>query len=230
MTHPYRIHARIKNNRLWTAIHTRWPAITQKKAAQRLGVSETDLGRLLNMRTWPGQRNPGSSGWYKDGWTRLAWKVATGLKETPDYLFDPALYGLTAEPIQIEIDRPALEGPDQAGLYALPPAPDEELERQELHDLLIAALTTLPAGEAEVVRCSFGLDGEAMTLAEIGARLGVTGSRVQQIRQKALSHLRRKRGLRDLCPPPACADDPERADMERRRRLRQAWAQLEKDT
>ena len=58
---------------------------------------------------------------------------------------------------------------------------------QEARDLVQTALVRLPERERAVAAMSFG---QGMTLAEIGRTLGVTESRVCQIRASALSRLR----------------------------------------
>ena len=59
--------------------------------------------------------------------------------------------------------------------------------RAEIH----AALASLPARDARVLRLYFGLDdGQEHTLEEIGAVFGITRERVRQLRDRALKRLR----------------------------------------
>ncbi|MBI2636670.1 MAG: RNA polymerase sigma factor RpoD/SigA [Parcubacteria group bacterium] len=79
--------------------------------------------------------------------------------------------------------------------------PDEALGREELRAQVDTALAKLVRSEAEVLRLYFGLDGEEpMTLEQIGALFGRTRERIRQIKEKALSHLRKptlvKQGIR----------------------------------
>jgi len=54
-----------------------------------------------------------------------------------------------------------------------------------------AALSTLPARDAKVLRLYFGLeDGRSRTLEEIGRMMGVTRERIRQLRDRALIRLR----------------------------------------
>jgi RNA polymerase primary sigma factor len=54
-----------------------------------------------------------------------------------------------------------------------------------------AALGTLPARDARVLRLYFGLDdGNSRTLEEIGRMMGVTRERIRQLRDRALTRLR----------------------------------------
>src|SRR5215831_8016868 len=71
------------------------------------------------------------------------------------------------------------------------PDPEEEAMDRFVTDEIEAALNTLPARDAKVLRLYFGLDGgREHTLEEIGAMLGVTRERVRQLRDRALKRLR----------------------------------------
>lgn len=67
----------------------------------------------------------------------------------------------------------------------------EDLDAQQLSCALAAVLDSLTPRAAEVLRMRFGLiDGEEMTLEQIGRSTGVTRERVRQIEAKALRDLR----------------------------------------
>jgi len=71
------------------------------------------------------------------------------------------------------------------------PATEEQAMDRFLSDEVEAALGTLPARDAKVLRLYFGLDGgREHTLEEIGGMLGVTRERVRQLRDRALKRLR----------------------------------------
>ncbi|HWH52048.1 MAG TPA: RNA polymerase sigma factor RpoD/SigA [Gemmatimonadaceae bacterium] len=82
-------------------------------------------------------------------------------------------------------------------------APDQAVAEHNLTDSLEAGLAQLRPRELRVVRLYFGLDdGEPMTLDAIGTLLGVTRERVRQIKDRALSRLRRsdsRAALASLC-------------------------------
>jgi RNA polymerase sigma factor for flagellar operon FliA len=65
--------------------------------------------------------------------------------------------------------------------------PDAQLERTELKRLLASALGELPERERQILALYYE---EEMTMAEIGAVIGVCESRVSQLRSLALSRLR----------------------------------------
>ena len=82
--------------------------------------------------------------------------------------------------------------------------PEERLLRHALRDELDASLTFLPPREERVLRLYYGLDEEpALTLQQVGARLGVTRERVRQIKDLGLARLRtsvRRRALESHRP------------------------------
>jgi len=87
-------------------------------------------------------------------------------------------------------------------LHEFLPAPEQEPFEEIRVPLDFGALRTavarLPDRERDVIRLRYGLDGEPMSLAEVGARLGVTRERVRQIEEKALEQLSLERELQEL--------------------------------
>jgi RNA polymerase primary sigma factor len=71
----------------------------------------------------------------------------------------------------------------------------EDVEISLGNEALRDALAELPELQQEILRLRYGLDGEPMSLAEIGRRLGVTRERVRQIEAEALSRLAEMREL-----------------------------------
>ena len=89
---PYRIIARIKNNRLWQAILVLYPDVkTQADASRVLDMTQQDLGQYINLKRWPGRIVKGEIRWAK-----VAIKLSRALAYEPEYLFDPELYGVNA--------------------------------------------------------------------------------------------------------------------------------------
>ena len=68
--------------------------------------------------------------------------------------------------------------------------PYKSAETAMLRDSIYGLLDTLSDREAAVIKMRFGLEGNSMTLEEVGKELGVTKERIRQIEDKALKKLR----------------------------------------
>jgi len=72
------------------------------------------------------------------------------------------------------------------------PAPDETASQNLLREQLESILELLPPREARILQLRYGLvDGQVLTLNEVGRKMGVTRERVRQIEAQALNRLRR---------------------------------------
>ncbi len=94
----------------------------------------------------------------------------------------------------ISMDAPFVEDEENSLIDILPnedaPKADEPLMRESLRVEIERALSTLTERERDIVKLSFGIGCEAISLEEIGERYGLTRERVRQIREKALRKLR----------------------------------------
>ena len=71
------------------------------------------------------------------------------------------------------------------------PAPDTTAANNLLHEHLENVLDMLPPREARILQLRYGLvDGQYLTLNEVGRKMGVTRERVRQIEAQALRRLR----------------------------------------
>ena len=79
------------------------------------------------------------------------------------------------------------------------PSPHDTCARELLRDEVAGMLKGLPPREARALRMRFGLDGgSALSLQEMGDRMGVTRECARQIVIKALRRLRHPRRSRQL--------------------------------
>ena len=78
------------------------------------------------------------------------------------------------------------------------PSPSAALDQQDLRSELVVALAGLPPRQSDVLRWIFGLDGDPLTLQEVGDRMEVTTERVRQLRDKAIRTMRTSMPLETL--------------------------------
>jgi RNA polymerase primary sigma factor len=91
------------------------------------------------------------------------------------------------------------DGGDLHELLAGPEAPPfEEVDIPLDAEALRRAVSHLPEREREVIRLRYGLDGEPLSLARVGAKLGLTRERIRQIEAAALERLSLERELQEL--------------------------------
>ena len=131
--------------------------------------------------------------------------TVTELAEDVDLTREEVEKTLAISRAHVSLDAPVAPGEDGRLLDYLPdrvsPGPDEPILEKALTEALEAALGTLSAREAKVLRLYFGLgDRKPMSLERIGSRLGVTRERVRQIKQQALERLRHASRARLLKP------------------------------
>jgi len=94
----------------------------------------------------------------------------------------------------LSVDAPFVQGEDNRLLDVLPnemqPPPDSELIKESLRVEVLQVLESLSKRESEVIKLYFGLEGQALTLEEIGEKFSLTRERVRQIKEKAIRRLR----------------------------------------
>ncbi len=99
------------------------------------------------------------------------------------------------------LDRP-LGADDEDSFHGVIAAPAlESFEDVELPletEAVRAAVARLPEREREIIRLHFGFDGDPVSLAEVGRRLGLTRERVRQIESESLERLSAERELQEL--------------------------------
>ncbi len=94
----------------------------------------------------------------------------------------------------ISVDAPFVEDEDNTLLDVLvnedAEKADDKLMKESLRIEIERALATLTERERDIIKLSFGIGTEPISLEEVGERYGLTRERVRQIREKALKKLR----------------------------------------
>lgn len=115
--------------------------------------------------------------------------------------FDPEqIASLLKMPLQVlSTDRPIGPESDSCSLQDMIADGDSHVDKsilqEEDENTVTQVLSVLTDREREFVRLLFGLDGEApLSLQEVGKRYGISRERVRQIRETALSKMRKALG------------------------------------
>jgi RNA polymerase primary sigma factor len=94
----------------------------------------------------------------------------------------------------VSVDAPFAEGEDNSLLDVLAnddsPRADKNLDLESLRIEIERALSTLTPREKDIIKLSFGIGAEQLSLEEIGEKYNLTRERVRQIREKAIKRLR----------------------------------------
>ncbi len=94
----------------------------------------------------------------------------------------------------VSVDAPFAEGEDNSLLDVLvnddSPHADRGLDQESLRIEIERALSTLTPREKDIIKSSFGIATEQLSLEEIGEIYNLTRERVRQIREKAIKRLR----------------------------------------
>ncbi len=208
----YRLHIRVKNNYLLTAMERAgfWTAAELCRAFPEL--KQQVVGKALNLQL---------SLYNTRGATRPVWvKLSNALRCLPEDLLPPqhAESPLLTNAGNTEVSFDEIETflPSGVGPALLP---DDVIEQNELHAAIEGVLDTLTPREKKIVELRFGLNGEEeSTYQVIADEFGLSNARTQQIEQKAirkLKHPSRTRaiiGFVDPDPPKTgvfVADDPD---------------------
>jgi hypothetical protein len=184
---------RFRNARLAGALGT----MSQKMAAEAIGISVDQLRGLLNLRISP---------FLANGHARPAAIAIANFFCMPfDDVFPPALYRLALPPrIYREFQSQRLVTLQEAGRAAMLPAysadePDRVLARLEACREIEGVLESLPARTAILLRKRYGLGEEREhTLEELAEGIGRSKERVHQILSKGLRQLRHPKRIRRL--------------------------------
>ena len=94
----------------------------------------------------------------------------------------------------VSVDAPFAEGEDNILLDVMVnediPSTDKDLVMESLKSEIRHALSILSDRERKVIEDSYGINGQELTLEEIGVKYGLSRERVRQIKEKAIRKLR----------------------------------------
>jgi len=156
---------------------------TAAALSRRSGVTQGDIGKLLNFRESPRAKN--------GEWRTVTLAICKALGSEPSELFPDHLDH------EIPTNRIAsfVEHAQLAGGAALQLGPGEECQQAEMEQTLDEVLGTLTDRERSVLKTRFW-DGK--TLEETGIEHNIGGQRARQIEAKALRKLRHPSRLKKL--------------------------------
>jgi len=97
----------------------------------------------------------------------------------------------------VSVDAPFAEGEDSSLLDVIPnndsPMADSTLNQESLSTEVERILQQLSPRERDIVKLSFGIGGQEMSLDEIADKMDLSRERVRQIKEKAIRHLKGRR-------------------------------------
>ena len=101
---------------------------------------------------------------------------------------------MSASGHHVSVDAPFVEGEDNSLLDVMVnediPSTDKELVMESLKSEIRHALSILSDRERKIIEDSYGINGQELTLEEIGVKYGLSRERVRQIKEKAIRKLR----------------------------------------
>ncbi len=116
------------------------------------------------------------------------------LSEIMDLPVEKVLETMKVSSKNVSVDAPFQEGEDGSLLDVLenPDSPkvDKGLISESLSTEIHRAFSTLSEREREILKYSYGIGTQELTLEEIGNEFGLTRERVRQIKEKAIRKLR----------------------------------------
>lgn len=175
MKKDYRVTVRVRNNNLLKLIEDGGYGVLE--TAKRIGVGYPCLNDYLNLALSP---------FNSKGVLRVtAEKICAYFLVVPEDIWSQEqLTPLETNRQEVEIGY--------RDLYRLDKQHDPVLaiESDQLKDSIEEMLSHLTLKEREIIKARFGLEGEIVTLAELGRRFNLSGSRIRDIENFALSKIR----------------------------------------
>lgn len=192
------IHAKVKHGILFRAAQKLG---TNTALAEYLGVSQSEIGRFINLKTVPSLRfqtkhplMPGKVAELLGEW--VEWEDLFPARLSPHDLMSMTREYTMIKDVPVE-DLQYLGSREQLLLMG----PEQELIQQEVNEEIATVLKKLRPREEKIMRLRYGFDEEPLTFDEVGKRIGIGAQRVYQLVMVSLRKLRypkNSRGLRKM--------------------------------
>ena len=160
------------------------------KGCQGLGLSYSDLIAEGNM----GLLRSFEKFDYKKGYKTISYSVWWIRQAILEALKERA--GIEGEELPSEYEKQSFEDEDEIKTETpistcfIDDYVNDEAKYTELKNIIEVLSTCLTKRELLVIKDYFGIDGDALTLEEIGEKMGLTKERIRQIKKKAINKLR----------------------------------------
>jgi RNA polymerase sigma factor (sigma-70 family) len=191
----YRVKMTVRNNLLLSAIEAAGYK-AQSDFARACNINPTDVNGLVAMRALP-LRNNGQ-------FTPVAQTIMEVLGACPTDLWTTEQLSMRLKRNSAEVEMTKAELLPALGMNPVDMVefkqPDEYLADKEKVNAVAKTLKTLTFREQMVLGKRFGINGEEMSLDEVGKELGLTRERIRQIEAKALRKMRHPSRSNDLVP------------------------------
>lgn len=172
---PYVIKAKIFNNRLLSAILSKYPNVNQFCIANKL--SPTQVGKLLAMK---------KAAWRRDDWTLAVQRISVALRVPADKLFDEDQRYASLVSNQVSVE---LTTKQALGLAFTPASLGDGMKQLEHENLLAQLLSKAKLTEKEALVIQERATG--VTLDQLADDLDLCRERIRQIESKAYWKLRK---------------------------------------
>lgn len=182
MEKEIRIEARVRNNRLYHAIFSKWPSV--RAFCLEKGYYPSSVGNLLNLKVKPLTK--------KGVYNRTCKRLADDLGFLVDDLFPLPLYGIKEHETAFEVSLSQLPGGENI-IKSLPDITENalsQLESAEKVGLIMRVLPRLGKQDVKIFKLRFGIGCKEHTIKGVGEKIGLSAERTRQLLLEALLRAR----------------------------------------